>query len=258
MSRAAIKSQFEALLEDSNCDNVLLEHRLALELAQRGLVERICPLYIGDIDATTSPHPTYSHFFLSGHCAPSPLSTAVVKQVEDKLKEHLERQALGTPFRDGMSVKEVFETIGRGMGGFVEGNEALDAILEKRAEEICTAVRLLKKVEGGGSGGGGGVSGVVGGSGEGGRGGQHDLLQQLLQDAYARADAEKTARLAEQAAREEERRAKEVALQAFDVERAAKEAEQQAREAERIAREAAEQQIEHLRAELALLKLASP
>jgi len=132
VSRAAIKSQFESLVESSDCDNVLLEHRLALELAQRGLVVRIFPLMIGDVDAATG---AYSHYFRSG-CAPSPAASCVVASVEKKLVEHLERQALGVPLRVGASVKSVIDEIFINLGGFVQGDESLDVILEARAQEV--------------------------------------------------------------------------------------------------------------------------
>ena len=48
LSRNAIKARFEALTGDSMCDNVLLEYRLAIELADRGLLERTYPVMIGD------------------------------------------------------------------------------------------------------------------------------------------------------------------------------------------------------------------
>jgi hypothetical protein len=39
---------FYSLTESSPCDNVLLEHWFGLELLNRGLIEKICPIYIGD------------------------------------------------------------------------------------------------------------------------------------------------------------------------------------------------------------------
>ncbi|CAN0448062.1 unnamed protein product, partial [Ectocarpus fasciculatus] len=39
---------YSSLSESSACDNVLLEQRLALELKARGMIERICPVFIGE------------------------------------------------------------------------------------------------------------------------------------------------------------------------------------------------------------------
>ena len=71
---------FSKLSADSNCDNVFLEHRLAVELQGLGLIEKMFPVFIGDLDATTLE---YSHYFGSG-CHPS-LSEVTVKSVEEKL-----------------------------------------------------------------------------------------------------------------------------------------------------------------------------
>ncbi len=41
---------FFKLTKSSKCDNVFLEHRLALELKQFGLIESVFPIMIGDYD----------------------------------------------------------------------------------------------------------------------------------------------------------------------------------------------------------------
>ena len=51
---------FSKMTSDSKCDNVYLEHRLAVELQDLGLIEKIFPVFIGDLDATTLE---YSHYF---------------------------------------------------------------------------------------------------------------------------------------------------------------------------------------------------
>ena len=86
MSRPGIKAQFEALGEGSLCDNVLLEHRLALELKTRGLIERVFPLLVGDCELRTKQFSNYSR---SG-CAPERLWVAAMASVEDSLNEHLD------------------------------------------------------------------------------------------------------------------------------------------------------------------------
>ena len=83
---------FSKLTTDSNCDNVFLEHRLAIELQGLGLIEKMFPVFIGNLDATTSE---YSHYFGSG-CHPS-LSEVTVKSVEEKLRHHME-SSIGHPY----------------------------------------------------------------------------------------------------------------------------------------------------------------
>ena len=121
LSREAINhpdkawQNFTKLTLDSKCDNVLLEHRLAVELRQLGLIEKIFPVFIGDVDATTSE---YSHYFSSG-CHPSPLPTTSVTSIEEKLRFHMENQALGTPFEPNRTVASVVEVITACQGLYV-------------------------------------------------------------------------------------------------------------------------------------------
>jgi len=98
MSRGAIKHptldsrNFETLGVESRCDNVLLEWRLALELKERGMIEGVFPVMIGDL----GPDGEYSDYFKSG-CNPT-APDIVVESVEAKLKEHLNREGLGRPY----------------------------------------------------------------------------------------------------------------------------------------------------------------
>ena len=107
---------FSKLTTDSNCDNVFLEHRLAVELHGIGMIEKMFPIFIGDLDATTSE---YSHYFGSG-CHPM-LSEVTVKSVEDKLRHHMENQALGTPLEPDRTVKSVVGAITTCQGAFIVG-----------------------------------------------------------------------------------------------------------------------------------------
>ena len=107
---------FSQLTADSNCDNVFLEHRLAVELQGLGLIDKIFPIFIGNLDATTSE---YSHYFGSG-CHPTLLEVAV-KSVEEKLRHHMESQALGTPLVPDRTVKSVMDAITGCQGAFIVG-----------------------------------------------------------------------------------------------------------------------------------------
>ena len=107
---------FSKLTPTSKCDNVFLEHRLAVELQGLGLIEKIFPVFIGNMDAATLE---YSHYFGSG-CHPS-LSEVTVKSVEEKLRHHMESQALGTPVVPDRTVASVVGAITACQGAFIEG-----------------------------------------------------------------------------------------------------------------------------------------
>ena len=141
LSRGAINSpdkswqNFSKLEKTSKCDNVLLEWRLALELQDRGMIEGVYPVFIGDMDESG----VYSNYFRSG-CHPSPLADCTVDSVESKLAEHLDRQALGQPYRSGDSVgvKATAGLITANQGGFLEGvgREAVQEISLKVLDMI--------------------------------------------------------------------------------------------------------------------------
>jgi len=172
LSKKAIKSRFEALVEDSRCDNVLLEYRLSIELADRGLLESTYPVMIGDVDASSGE---YGDYFAQG-CHPNASSVVVVLAVEEKLVEHLEAQGLGLPFREEMSVKAVLDAITVNQGGFVQGRGGAQTLLAAQADLIASMVQQL------GAGGGGGR-----GNGSGGGGGGASLSP--LHEANARVAA---------------------------------------------------------------------
>lgn len=139
ISKAAIKQRFEALREDSDCDNVLLEHRLAGELQARGLIERIFPVFVGETDTATGQ---FGDFFRQG-AAPSPASAACVASVETKLKTHLEAQGLGLPLKTAPSVKDVFAEITISQGGKITGAGSLDSILDSLTDRALNMVSDL-------------------------------------------------------------------------------------------------------------------
>ena len=78
------RQSFSKLLETSACDNVLLEHQLALELREMGMLEFIYPMFIGEKNS----HGVYEPFDWGCYGA---LPDLVVESVLDKLTGHLER-----------------------------------------------------------------------------------------------------------------------------------------------------------------------
>ena len=108
------------LTSDSPCDNVLLEHRLALELRERGLIERIFPIMIGDF---SSINQTYSNYFASG-CHPTfpKVASIIVASVEAELCENLGQLCLGSPLLNQMSITIITSKIVENQGSFIEGD----------------------------------------------------------------------------------------------------------------------------------------
>ena len=47
---------FSQLTADSRCDNVFLEHILAVELQELGLIDKVFPVLIGDVDPGNTPN----------------------------------------------------------------------------------------------------------------------------------------------------------------------------------------------------------
>ena len=121
---------FSKLTADSRCDNVFLEHRLAVELQGLGLIEKIFPVFIGNLDTATSE---YSDYFKSG-CHPSLPDTAI-KSVEEKLRHHMESQALGTPLEPDRTVASVVGAIIACQGAFIVG--PADATFAAAVESIA-------------------------------------------------------------------------------------------------------------------------
>ena len=118
-NEAEIRQNFEGLTGSSRCDNVLLEYRLALELQSIGLLQAVFPVMIGDSsgDSTDPRACTYTNY--SG-CAPK-CPDIVVTSVEEKLCEHLNNQGLGAPINSNLTVKDIYESLTKHQGGFIEG-----------------------------------------------------------------------------------------------------------------------------------------
>jgi len=120
ISRGAINNEsndrnnFEKLLSISPCDNVLLEWQLALELQERGMIEGVYPVMIGD--------PNGSIYSRLGTRQLPNAPDIVVKSVETKLCEHLDREGLGLPYKEHTTVKTTVGTLVANQGGFLEGD----------------------------------------------------------------------------------------------------------------------------------------
>ena len=129
-SRGALKAagsagNWEMLTADMHAvDNVLLEWRAALECYDRGLLELIVPLFVGD----TSGAPSFRGSYFGGGCAPTP-AAVVVDAMEAELALQLDRAGLGTPYRERMTCSSVFAGITAFQGKFLEGEASLDVLM---------------------------------------------------------------------------------------------------------------------------------
>jgi serine/threonine protein kinase/Leucine-rich repeat (LRR) protein len=145
LSRGAINSDkpwenFSKLENGSRCDNVLLEWRLALELKRRGMIEGMFPVMIGDVMEDVETHSkNYSHYF-GGGCHPASLPACTVTSVEYKLLEHLDREGLGNPFEESMTVAAVVGEVLANQGGFIVGNP--DGAWETVVAEINRMIKV--------------------------------------------------------------------------------------------------------------------
>jgi hypothetical protein len=143
LSREAINSaskpnqNFSALKSDSDCDNVLLEHRVALELKQRGMISYINPVLIGDRVAHSAAVGVCDDLFEaysfkgSTACHPQLTSPVVVASVEEQLRTHLDRMGLGSPLVDSMTASDILSGICKFQAHFLVGqlSNALDTIV---------------------------------------------------------------------------------------------------------------------------------
>ena len=129
----------------SDCDNMLLEFRLALELCERGLVERIYPVFFGGYDSNTR---AYSAYRFNGEGADHPLTCpeVVVESLERKLRLQLDAQGQGLPLAESATVAEIVRGISRYQGAIVTGT--LHGFLETGLNPIvgyCVARRSREK-----------------------------------------------------------------------------------------------------------------
>jgi hypothetical protein len=117
---------------------VLLEHTMTLELRELGYVEKVFPIFVGELHGDN-----YDRF-----CAwPLFTSDVMVSAVEDKLVSHMTEQGVGTPVRANRSVQAVWTEITKCQGAFLEGKN--DVSLTK-AVELIAHMAAHSAVDGGG------------------------------------------------------------------------------------------------------------
>jgi len=121
LSKAGL-APFAQLTAASACDNVLLEYQLALELHKRGDLRAIYPVLVGELKHLGDEFgDLYSDFFKSGGVPACP--DVVVKAVEDKVAEHLERLGKGALSTE-RTVKATLDAITQFQAVKLSGNRA--------------------------------------------------------------------------------------------------------------------------------------
>lgn len=175
---------FSKLEKGSRCDNVFLEHRLALELKEMGLIEAVYPVFLGevqtkgegaiataikkdilgsegkddgdlddkdqevkvsDLNALRGSFSTRIYADFDEFKLPQ-LRDTEVDAVEDKLKGHLERQGLGLPLHEKATVNYVYSELSAYQGFFLKGPGAQAlANLVKGVKEIVEKINSPKQ-----------------------------------------------------------------------------------------------------------------
>ena len=111
---------FESLSTTSPCDHLLLEFVLALELRERGRLDKIFPIFIGHKDPTTNEYEKYS--FSGKHAShPQSLPNLSVSSVETRLIDRIDDLGLGLPYVETMTVSNIVHALLKYQGTFVEG-----------------------------------------------------------------------------------------------------------------------------------------
>ena len=129
LSKAAL-APFASLQADSQCDNVLLEYRLALELKARGQIDSIFPVFVGEPVVSDVLGDGFADFFERGGLPQAP--EVSVASVDAKFRGHLER--CGEVEHDASSsdahstVKQTLRGITEFQGHFLRGSPRRDVV----------------------------------------------------------------------------------------------------------------------------------
>jgi hypothetical protein len=135
LSKDAI-SNFPSLGTTSYCDNVLLEYKLAFEFKERGYIDYVFPVMIGDIRVADNGDEEYGNYFADGchpRLSPGADITITPASVVTKISEHLDRLSLGMMMQDDHHWSTVLSMITANQGHFIQGakQQAFDALVPK-------------------------------------------------------------------------------------------------------------------------------
>ena len=145
LSRLALKDphgdrqNFQVLKHNSPCDNILLEYRMAMEMVERGLIEKIFPLFIGD----KTSHGDYVKYDFGPNGSHPVCPDIVVASVEDKLKEKLEVLGMGMPYTDERSVRGIMADVLAYQGAFIEAS--FDTSLAAAVDVVKEMIKIRSR-----------------------------------------------------------------------------------------------------------------
>jgi len=109
LSMAALAPCALLTATSTTCDNVLLEHQMAMELKERGDIRAIFPVLVGELMSVEGVGDSiYGDFFHKGGMPAC--GSEVVQSVEAKLMQHLDRLGKGAP-RLSASARTVAQTL---------------------------------------------------------------------------------------------------------------------------------------------------
>ena len=111
--------RISSLSEESDCDNLLMEWRLALELHTRGLIDKVYPLFVGTKMQEDDGTVTVSNYFRD-NCQPVFDRSVIVSSIEDHVISHLSRLGLGSPMLEPMGVPEILAAVASKQGCVVD------------------------------------------------------------------------------------------------------------------------------------------
>lgn len=120
----------------SPCDHLLLEFVLALELRERGRLDKIFPLFIGPKDSIGEDYVKYT-FSGADSSHPQALPLLSVNSVEARLIARTDELGLGLPFVEAMTVSDIVTNLLKYQGTFVEGD------LEKSMQKIVSHALIM-------------------------------------------------------------------------------------------------------------------
>ena len=139
---------FSKLTIDSKCDNVLLEHRLALELLTRGMLSKIVPIFVGDKEGDTyKPYLMRDASDGTPSCKPQFKSSepVTVRSIEEKTTSHLENMGLGMPYDTDKTVESITNDIYKFQGIFMVDD--MDSSIQNITIEIKKKIMEIEAKE---------------------------------------------------------------------------------------------------------------
>jgi hypothetical protein len=148
LSRAALAPCADLTAGSDTCDNVVLEHQLAIELEKRGQLRAIFPVFVDELQ---SQHPDlYSNFSDAGGLPKC--RDEVVDRIEEKLRAHLSRLGKGAPRLPASerTVAATLKSIAEFQGAFFRGSstDAMDEVVA-RVRDLVLKLETLTEISAG-------------------------------------------------------------------------------------------------------------